>query len=320
MTKGSFIISLDFELHWGGVELWDLSRKKEYFLTTRVALPKILELFENFNIRGTWATVGFLFAKDLADLKLSLPIIRPTYYNDALNYYSLIENGKIGKDEQDDPYHFGYSLVQKIHDSKNQEIASHTFCHYYCNEDGQTVQQFEADIYAAQKIAHANFNIELQSLVFPRNQFNKEYLEVAKKSGIKVFRSNPNVWFWKYKFGKLTSILRGLDTLLPISRSLTFKESEVIVRDGIVELPASRFFRPFVHTEKVIRKIKLNRVLNEMTYAAKNNEIYHLWWHPHNFGDALSENLEDITIILTHYEVLHLKYGFLSQSMSDFIR
>jgi peptidoglycan/xylan/chitin deacetylase (PgdA/CDA1 family) len=319
MTNGKFVISLDFELHWGGVELWDLTKKQNYFLNTRIAIPQMLQLFEEYKIHVTWATVGFLFAKNLQQLIEYSPKEKPTYNNDLLNYYNLINKNKIGNDEQDDPFHFGASLIEKIIKTQYQELASHTFCHYYCNEQGQNNIQFEGDCKAAQQIAIHNFGKPLKSLVFPRNQFNKSYLEVAKKSGIQVFRSNPNVWFWQKNFGRLTPVFRAMDTLFSISRPLSFSEKEIISENGIVQLPASRFFRPYVIKEKKIRKLKLNRILNEMTFAAKNNRIYHLWWHPHNFGDAVKENLEDLEIILKHYNYLNLKYGFDSKSMSSFV-
>lgn len=319
MREGKFIISLDFELHWGGVELWDLVQKKEYFNNTRIGIPLTLALFDKYKIHCTWATVGFLFAKNRDQLKEFIPNNKPSYLNPALNYYSLIEQNKIGYNEDDDPYHYAPSLISKILRTPNQELASHTFCHYYCNEKGQNVTQFEADIQAAQKIAMENFGVELKSLVFPRNQFNKEYLEVSKKNGIKVFRSNPNVWFWQNNYGKLSPVFRAMDTLLAISKSLSFKHSEIVISNGITELPASRFFRPYIAKEKNIRKRKLHRILNEMTFAAKNNRLYHLWWHPHNFGDALQENLEDLELILSHYKDLNLKYGFESKSMGEFM-
>lgn len=318
MNNGKFVISLDFELHWGGVELWNLEDKKDYFTTTRAGIPLILDLFTKYDIHCTWATVGFLFAKNRDQLKKFMPKDFPSYLNTDLNYYSLIEQNLIGYNEDDDPFHYAISLINKIVNTPNQELASHTFCHYYCNEEGQNVNQFEADIQAAQKIAKENFGITLKSLVFPRNQFNKEYLEVAKKNGIKVFRSNPNVWFWKNNYGKLSPLFRAMDTLFSISKSLSFKQNEIIRSDGIVEIPASRFFRPFTRKESFIRKVKLNRILNEMTFAAQHKRIYHLWWHPHNFGDALQENLEDLEIILAHYNDLNRNYGFASTSMGAF--
>ena len=54
-----------------------------------------------------------------------------------------------------------------------------------------------------------------------------------------------------------------------------------------------------------------------MTYAAKNKEIYHLWWHPHNFGYNTTENLQYLNEIIIHYKSLETKYDFLSKSMNE---
>ena len=315
MKYGGFIISLDFELHWGAVENWDLAVKGKCFDQTRNTIPLILDLFNKYEVHATWATVGFLFAKNKQQLLEFCPKLKPTYTNKDLYYYKLIENNEIGEDETDDPYHFAPSIIKKIIETPHQELASHTFTHYYCNELGQTVEQFSEDLRAAQNLAKANFNIELRSLVFPRNQFNKNYIEAAGKNGFKVVRSNPDVWFWKEKFLKYSSIFRAIDTLLPISSSLTFTHSEE--QNNVLLSPASRFFRPFSAKEKSIQKLKARRVKSEMLYAAKNGEYYHLWWHPCNFGDFPEENLAYLEDILCYYNELKTNYGFSSKTMFE---
>jgi len=317
MKKGNFIISLDFELHWGAAEKWDLTDKevKKYFENTRVSIPLVLDLFKKYQIHATWATVGFLFAKNKEQLLKYIPENKPSYYNSSLSYYRLLDNNEIGNNEDDDPYHFAPSIISQIIKTQNQEMSSHTFAHYYCNEKGQNVEQFEADLIAAQKISKDNFNIELKSLVFPRNQFNSDYLYIAKKNGIKVVRSNPDVWFWKKKF-KLLSLARAFDTLFPISKSLTFSQ-ELKIQEGILLLPASRFLRSYSNKEKLIHKIKLNRIKSEMSLAAKEGKGYHLWWHPHNFGYSMKENLSFLEDILKHYKILNDKYGFISVNMIE---
>ncbi|MCR9183689.1 MAG: polysaccharide deacetylase family protein [Flavobacteriaceae bacterium] len=316
MKKGIFIISLDFELHWGVAELWDVRDRKDYFDTTRIGVPKVLSLFKTYNIHATWATVGFLFAKDKKQLIAAMPTIRPTYKNNILNYYHLIDNNIIGLNEEDDPYHYGYSLIQEIINCPNQELATHTFSHYYCNEEGQTIEQFDADLQAAQKLAKENFNLELRSLVFPRNQFNEGYVSIAKKNGIKVVRSNPDVWFWN-RNTKLAPVARAFDTLIPISAPLCFEQQRLHLLNDVLLLPASRFLRPYTKQEKVLKRMKLNRILKEMTYAAKNHKVYHLWWHPHNFGYSLQENLGNLEDILKHFEILKSQYAFESKSMIE---
>lgn len=313
---GKFIISLDFELHWGGAEVWNLKEKQSYFLNGRKSVLQTLELFQENQIQATWATVGFLFAKNKEQLLSFSPKEKPDYKNKTLSTYQYFD--QVGINEKEDPYHFGDSLIKKIIQTKGQELATHTFSHYYCLEAGQTVEQFRADLKSAQNIAKENYGVKLESLVFPRNQYNKAYLEVVREMGIKVVRSNPDVWFWRQSHGKITPILRAADTLLPISKSLSFKNINSKL-DKVTEIPASRFFRPYQESEKPIQKLKLNRIKKEMTNAAKNNRCYHLWWHPHNFGNDLKENMAQLKELILHFNTLNLKYSFKSVAMKDFI-
>lgn len=314
MKTGKFIISLDFELHWGGVEKWDLHTKKNYFETTRTGIPKMLTLFEQYDIAATWATVGFLFAKDKSQLIRFSPNKKPGYANPALNYYNLVQSSQLGQNEQEDPFHFATSLIEKILETPKQELASHTFSHFYCNETGQTLEDFRNDLQAAQTIAAENFGLTLQSLVFPRNQYNERYLDVVRETGFKVVRSNPDVWFWRQE-QQFAPLLRAFDTLGAISKPLSFTLDEGNKFKDLCVLPASRFLRPYTSREKLLQPLKKKRVLHEMTQAAKNGAMYHLWWHPHNFGSDLSANLDYLEEILRHYSSLKAKYGFQSSSM-----
>ena len=81
--------------------------------------------------------------------------------------------------------------------------------------------------------------------------------------------------------------------------------------------PASRFLRPISKRLTFFNKLRINRVKKEMTFAAKNNEIYHLWWHPHNFAVEPKLALEELEEILKHYHILNNKFKFKSMSMRD---
>ena len=52
-----------------------------------------------------------------------------------------------------------------------------------------------------------------------------------------------------------------------------------------------------------------------MNHAAQKNEVYHLWWHPHNFGDNVEENFLFLEKILKHYRFLSDKHNFTSVTM-----
>jgi peptidoglycan/xylan/chitin deacetylase (PgdA/CDA1 family) len=315
-NNGIFVISLDFELFWG---VWDVTTKERYganILGVREVIPQLLNLFDEYNIRSTFATVGFLFAKDKKDLNTYLPAIRPCYSKENYNVYAE-ELASVGNSDVDDPYHFGYTLFEQLKQS-DHEIGTHTFCHYYCLEEGQSIDEFDADIKAAKQIA-AKHNIELSSIVFPRNQVNHEYLSVLKDNGINAYRGNPTSWIYKPR--KFTAevlfirLCRLLDTYLPISGYNTHTVDKEAALP--INIPASRFLKPYNKKLAWLEKIKLKRIMNEMTKAAQKNELYHLWWHPHNFGINITENIANLTIILNHYQVLHNKYGFINSTMTE---
>lgn len=314
--KGAFVISLDYELLWG---VWDVTTKEKYgahITGVKEVIPALLTAFENYNIKATFATVGILFSENKEGLKDFIPQKKPAYSNPDYNVYNKEFDG-IGNNETDDPYHFGYSLFEMIRQSPH-EIATHTFSHYYCLEEGQNAEEFDADIKAAVKIAEAK-NIQLCSLVFPRNQINEMYLPVLAANGIKTYRGNPESWIYKpRKFSAevpFIRLCRLLDTYFPVSGYNTFS---VTKNTGLpVNVPASRFLKPYNKNLAWLEKLKLKRIMNEMTYAAKNNELYHLWWHPHNFGVNINENMENLVTLLKHYQFLHTAYGFSNLTMQE---
>jgi peptidoglycan/xylan/chitin deacetylase (PgdA/CDA1 family) len=319
--KGIFTISLDFELHWGGFEKWPLHKYKEYFLNTRKTIPRMLASFKQYDVHVTWATVGLLFFEDREQLVQGSPRRKPQYEIPELSAYHYIETQGIGRDEADDPFHFAPSLVSQIISTPGQELATHTFAHYYCNEAGQSVDDFRDDLDAAQRAAN-KYGQKLRSLVFPRNQFNEAYLRVCHESGIKVVRSNPLDWFWNIDSTQSESywkrLNRGADAYLPVGRRNTYRLEALSRMDGIpLSLPASRLLRPYRPKEGFLNTLKIERIKSEMTRAARNGEVYHLWWHPHNFGSYPDQSLAGLSIILDHFDYCRGKYGMVSLNMGE---
>lgn len=318
--KGIFTISLDFELHWGGFEKWPLSEHQTYFLNTRQIIPEMLKLFSAFEVHVTWATVGMLFYESAVELKNNFPPRKPEYRDAQLSAYRYIESCGIGEDETNDPFHFARSLILQIIATPNQELASHTFAHYYCNEEGQSSDQFYDDLMAAQRAAKT-FGKNLSSLVFPRNQFNDEYLRKCYQAGITAVRSNPRDWFWNIQTRKETiwkRINRGLDAYFPIGSKNTYKLDSVQKHADLpICIPASRLLRPYRPKEFFLNTLKIRRIKSEMTRAAKRGEVYHLWWHPHNFGSYPEESLRALNEILLHYRYCREKYNMESLTMGE---
>jgi hypothetical protein len=196
------------------------------------------------------------------------------------------------------------------------ELGTHTYSHFYCHEPGQTIDDFDADLRLAKKVAMP-FVADLKSLVFPRNHFNAAYLEVCKSHGVLTVRSNPNIWFWNLatKETMVKKAIRSMDAYFAFKSKPTYRLNELPIHQTPFELPASRFFTPW-SPKKILNTLKMRRILLEMTYAAKNKELYHLWWHPHNFGTYPEQCLEELEIILKHFQQLKKQYGFMSLNMN----
>ncbi len=318
MNNGHFLISLDFELFWG---VRDTQTKKSYgqnILGVKSAIEKMLVSFELFGIDVTFAIVGFLFHKNKKELLNNLPDLLPNYNNKHLSPYLSFEY-EVGSDEQDDPYHFGSSMIEMIRKYPNHEIATHTYCHYYCLEDGQSKKEFEADLVKAIQIASEK-GICFSSIIFPRNQTNLEYLKICKHYGIESYRGNEKGIIYSPKSysheTKLIRFLRLIDSYINLTGFHCYSYKE-IKQSFPFNIPSSRFLRPFSNKLSFLEYFKLIRIKNAMTYAAKQNMIYHLWWHPHNFGINLDKNIYMLNQILIHYKFLEKKYNFKSITMRD---
>ena len=313
INNGILVISLDFELLWGVFDKVDWKNKTHYFNNTRSVIPKILDVFKEYKIGCTWATVGMLFNTNWDEWNTNVPGILPDYENRSL---SAFEFGKNHQTKENEKLCFAPDIIKRIIEYPNQEIGTHTYSHYYCNEPGQNSASFKADLIKAKGMAE-NFDVRLKSLVFPRNQINEVYLSVCTDLGIKSVRSNPNIWYWKetQKDTLGQKLFRTGDAYI----GLYDKPYEI---DAIKEIenlkmqPASRLLRPY-SGRKVFDNLKITRIIKEMEYAARNNLVYHLWWHPHNFGTNPTKSLEELKGILKSFRRLQNKFGFQSMNMNQ---
>ena len=310
---GSIVISLDFELLWGVFDKVDWTKKVDYFRNTKNVIPEILSLFDEFEIGCSWACVGMLFNSDWDEWNSNLPERLPDYDNKALSAYRFGKNFQSKKNEE---LCFAPNLISIIQNSENQRIGTHTYSHYYTNEKGQSIQDFDADLKIANNIAK-KYGIEMASIVFPRNQLNDSYLEVCNKNGIHIARSNPDIWYWKdtEKDSLLQKIYRTGDAYLG-KKDKSYKPNIITEKENVFLQPASRFFRPYAG-KPMMDKLRLKRILKEMSFAAKSGEVYHLWWHPHNFGSDPTKSIAELRIILEHFKGIKNRYGFESHSMES---
>lgn len=312
---GIFVVSLDFELMWGVLNQRSRSDYEANILGVRQAIPAMLKLFREYEIHATWATVGFLFFSNKEDMIRGCPQVKPAYTNSGLSPYTNVE--AVGADESQDPYHFGHSLIQMVRSCSGQEIGSHTFSHYYCLEPGQTEATFRADLEAAKRAAQA-FGLQIQSLVFPRNQINTAYLKICAELGINCYRGTEKAWFYSRGGMAGESIVTRAHRLFDSYANISGHNTYTLQRCGdILNLPASRFMRPHNRGLAMLDGLKFRRITSGVRDAAQKAKIYHLWWHPHNFGIYLNENILFLRRILEFVSEMRDKHGMQSLNMGE---
>lgn len=314
---GTFTISLDFEIEWGVIDKPNVDDYQAELLGVRDVVPSLLDLFKQYEIHVTWATVGLLFFNSREALLQSLPAEKPNYENKMLSPYNHLN--RVGADEQDDPLHFAPSLISLIQSYPHQEVGTHTFSHYYCLEQGQTDSAFEADLEACIEAAKA-YNISLESLVFPRNQYNPTYLNTCSTKGIKAYRGNETSWIYAARSRANERLvrrgLRLVDTYINLTSHHCY-DMDDLRGQAPYNIPSSRFLRAYSNKLGFLEPLRLRRITSGLTHAAKHGLGYHLWWHPQDFGLNLEKNLAFLKQILDHYASMKQVYGMQSLNMGE---
>lgn len=310
------VVSLDLELHWGLRDLFPVEGYRENLLGVRRAVPAILDVFGEYDVHATWATVGLIMFRERDELLAELPEIRPKYRQANLSPY--LELDALGRNEEDDPFHFGASLVEQVRARPHQEIATHTLSHFYCleAEEGPRLDAFEADIDAALAVGKRR-GLVLESIVFPRNQYSRAHLEVCSARGLVAYRGNPPSWLYGPELASLPRrSARLVDAYLNVTGHHTWQASSS--RNGVpTNVPASRFLRPYTPGLVALEGQRLRRIAAGLDEAASNGDVFHLWWHPHNFGAHLQENLDFLRKVLDHFASLRERTGMRSLTMGE---
>jgi peptidoglycan/xylan/chitin deacetylase (PgdA/CDA1 family) len=317
---GIFTISLDFELHWGVFDKKQRAEREACYRNTLAVVPRMLELFAQYGVHVTWATVGSLMASCKNEWEQLKPAIQPAY---LLSHYSpYLWVAEHGLQEEYHWAHFAPDIVSRILQYPGQELGTHTFSHFYCLEGQSEPAAFGADLDAAIRIA-ALYDSRPVSLVFPRNQFNAALLKTCYEHGIQTVRSNPPNWYWlpttNNGSGLLRKIVRTADAYMKVAGRTSYPLSSIKIISGEpLQLPASRFLRPWQTNHFFANRWRMNRLLQEIKQAAIHNECYHLWWHPEGFGENLEENIQGLSTLLQQFKICSESYGMTSWNMQEY--
>jgi peptidoglycan/xylan/chitin deacetylase (PgdA/CDA1 family) len=313
--SGILTFSLDFELFWGVRDHRTIKSYGKNIENVHKVIPRLLQLFTEFGVHCTWATVGFIFCKNKEELTSCIPSTKPDYANRSFDQYEYISKSII-----DPKYHFSPELIDLILQTPGQELGTHTFSHYYTLEEGTDTGSFEADIIQAKLMAEEK-GATLQSIVFPRNQYHTDFLLCCKKHGIDVYRGTENSWLYHTRSRtdekRARRAIRLIDSYINISGHHTFRADSCKEENDMWNIPSSRFLRPYSKRMQLFDKLKLQRIKKSMLHAAIKKEIFHLWFHPHNFGSDMEENFDFLGSVLAYYQHIQKKYSFASLNMAE---
>lgn len=310
------IISLDFELHWGVYDKRSLDSYRANLEGTRPAIDAILARFEKWELAATWAVVGMLMCENADEARQYEPDLRGP--EGPFNPWGFLRQIR----PEDAHLYFAPETVAAIADRPGQEVGTHTMGHIFALEEGVSDDVFRADLDAAKKVAQAR-GYALRSIVFPRNQYRMSTIGLCEQAGIRAFRGQPDLpWYAPRRDADQSLLVRGArlaDSYVPLSEFASRVQTETPSPDArtCTNVPASFFVRPFSKRSAALAPLRTRRILAAMRRAAATGRDIHLWWHPHNFGANLDENLATLDAIGAQYQMLAARYGMKSATMAE---
>jgi peptidoglycan/xylan/chitin deacetylase (PgdA/CDA1 family) len=287
MDRGTFTISLDFELIWGTMDKAGVEKFAPACRAERdVVVDRLLDLFSRYGISATWCILGHLFL-DNCDAE-HLQIARPKHEWVSGDWFQ----NDPGTSEKRDPIFYGRELVEKIRRAPvPQEIGSHSFSHIIFGDPGCSVEAADTDLRECVNVASKE-GIALRSFAYPRNRVG--HRDALKRHGFVSYRGPEpsNYTSWPRPFARAMHFVEVIAASTP--PVVTAQRDDL----GLWDIPGSMIYFPMHGIRAAIpvsRRVK--RAIRGLDAAAAQKKIFHLWFHPTNLADhtdALFEGLEEI--------------------------
>lgn len=312
MEKGLFVISIDFEMLWGAI--FNESVEEGYrFRVPYVEkiIPRLISLFDKYKIHATWAVVAGIACEDkqMAVSFASEKIENPYHQVSLKQFIDSIP-------ESDEEFYFRPDLIHMINTCEGQEIATHTFSHFYFLEHKEAILKLKEEIRTSKTILEDLTHGSVETMILPKNQVTDEVFQVMRDTGIRIVRNCQISKRFNMEENLVRKILRFLDAYIPVCGKASYRLEETS-HDGIIDIRASRFWRTYDRRLGFLEGLKFLRIKHEITYAAKHGEVYHLWFHPHNLSKDYERNLKFLDKIMKHYEKMNKQYGMRSVNMRE---
>jgi peptidoglycan/xylan/chitin deacetylase (PgdA/CDA1 family) len=281
LERGVFILSLDFELIWGTVDVGGPEPYRRTCETEReVVLDRLLELLSEFDISATWCVVGHLFLSSCApqDGIKHPEIVRPSHSWTTDDWFSADPAGT----ETSDPIFYGASLIERIRSCRvAQEIGCHSFSHVIFGDEGCSHQTAESEIAECVRLA-ADRGLQLRSFAFPRNRVG--HLDVLQEYGFTCYRGPEPVWHESSRLPRPVKRLAHLADVVSARRPPVVVPEES--HEGVWNIPGSMMFFPMRGARRYIPvSVRVRRAVKGLERAATEGRIFHLWFHPTNLVD-----------------------------------
>ena len=311
LDKGVFVISIDTELAWSVVHRGAVS--SDHVGPDRVAAERgivldLLNLFEQQDIKATWATVGHLFLSECHPVagRKHPEILRPNYDWFEGDWFDLDPSTDISRD----PMWYGQDIVQMIRNAQPpQEIGSHSFSHLIVGDPGCSAEAFASDLVACRELGTGT-DVNLLSFVYPRNTIG--HLEVLADHGFTSYRGlRPRT------FPHMSSPIRHavgvVDKIRPLAGSIVQPE-----RGGrLWNIPATSLYAPFDRARYLPFRSWVTQHVHRLDQASRHRSLFHLWFHPHNLIDDPKKALRGLGRILERVNELRRQERIQNLTMGE---
>ena len=283
LDRGVFMISLDFEMIWGTLDLLGPDRFRKACEVERArVIDRLLELLIEYELPATWFVVGHLLL-DRCDAEGGVKhpeIVRPSHAWATGDWFKHDPCGC----EEDGSVFLGRSLIEKIRASPiSQEIGCHSFSHIVFGDPGCSRAAAVSELEACVRLA-SDMGIEMRSFAFPRNKVG--HLDVLREYGFACYRGpEPECRL----LGYLPDSIKRLSNLW---RVITASQPPVglpeLTDSGLWMIPGSMIYFPMRGLRRYVPvQARVRRAIKGLDAAAREKRIFHLWFHPTNLADGL---------------------------------
>lgn len=281
LRRGAFVLSLDFELIWGTLDMGGPEPFRRACERERSEVfGALLTLLEEFEIPATWCVLGHIMLDSCVPVngRKHPEIVRPSHAWQKGEWFTHDPCS----DEERAPIFYGRSLVERLLEAPvAQEIGCHSFSHVIFGDPGCSRETAVSEVRACVRAA-AELGITPRSFAFPRNSVG--HLDVLREHGFTCFRGPEPVWYARGRGA------RGrLERAAHLADVVAARRPPVVLPErthGLINIPGSMMFFPIHGARRHIPiSRRVRRMLKGVERAAREQRIMHLRFHPTNLAD-----------------------------------